>query len=636
MTLWTPSDDSILSSNLTSYTDFLHQKKKLKFDSYDEMHNWSVNYLGDFWESILQYFKIKLHSNYHTTHKKPKSNKMYESKWFIGSKLNYSEYLFNNATSNRPALKYQIESSNLTEISWEDLKLKTKEIQNFLIKNEVKKGDRVVAYCSNTPNVIAAFLATNALGAIWSSCSIDFGIETVTKRFTQIKPKVLFASEKYVHKGKAYDTKDNLEVLMEKLKSIKAYSTLEAFDKIEKSNLSSEIIFRPVNFSDPIWILYSSGTTGEPKAITHSVGGILLEHLKAIALHQNVKEGDNFFWYSTTGWMMWNYALSSLLCGACLCIYEGSNSFPHQNILWEFAMKADINHFGGGATFFNEQIKVNKKNISKVDLSKIKTIGSTGSPLAKQTFMELNNLLPHAQIISLSGGTDVCSAFVGGHPHLPVNAGEIQCKMLGASIEIWDSNRKSLYDSPGELVITAPLPSMPIYFWNDFDFKIYRESYFSKYENIWFHGDWISYTKNQGLIIHGRSDSTLNRGGIRIGTAEIYNVLDQINEIQDSLIIHLTNNEEDRLILFLKHNFKKLNKSYINEFIKNKCSPRHVPNQIFSVPDIPYTISGKKLEIPIKKILSGKNFGEIINFDSLKNPDALSWFIENRKIISQS
>ena len=636
MTLWTPSDHSILSSNWSDYTNFLDRKKKLKFDSYNEMHDWSVNNLGDFWESILQYFKIKLHSDYHITFKKSNSNKMYESKWFVGSKLNYAEYLFNNATSNRPAIKYQIESSNIKEISWEDLKLKTKKIQNFLIKNGVEKGDRVVAYCSNTPNVIAAFLATNALGAIWSSCSIDFGIEIVTKRFTQIKPKVLLATEKYVYKGKLHNIKDNIEALKKKLKSLKVYSSLKAFDKIEVSNPSGEIIFKPVNFSDPIWILYSSGTTGEPKAITHSVGGILLEHLKAIALHQNVKEGDNFFWYTTTGWMMWNYALSSLLCGACLCIYEGSNSFPHPNVLWEFARTADINHFGGGASFFNEQMKTNKKNISKVDLSKIKTIGSTGSPLSQQTFLELNYLMPHAQIISLSGGTDVCSAFVGGHPHLPVNAGEIQCKMLGASIELWDSNKKSIYDSSGELVITAPLPSTPIYFWNDFNFKIYKESYFSKYENVWFHGDWASYTKNEGLIIHGRSDSTLNRSGIRIGTAEIYNVLERINEIQDSLIIHLINKENDRLVLFLKHKFKKLNKSYINELIKNKCSPRHVPNQIFSVPDIPYTINGKKLEIPVKKILSGKNFAEVMNVDSIRNPNALVWFIENRKINFQS
>ena len=631
MPLWTPSDDSILSSNWTSYTNFLYQKKKLKFSSYDEMHNWSINHLGDFWESIIQFFKIKLHSNYQVPLIKSKKNKMYRSQWFSGSKLNYSEYLFDNSTTERPAIKFQNESTNLIEISWKELKAKTIVIQNFLIKNGVVKGDRVVAYCSNTPEVIAAFLATNALGAIWSSCSIDFGIESVAERFTQINPKVLFVTKKYVYKGKSYDIKSEVEILKTKLKSLKAYAPLDVFDKIEESDSSSEVIFEPVNFSDPIWILYSSGTTGKPKAITHSVGGILLEHLKALSLHQNVKEGDNYFWYSTTGWMMWNYALSSLLCGACLCIYEGSPRFPDPNILWRFANSANINHFGSGASFFNEQLKTNHKNISKIDLSKIKIVGSTGSPLAKQTFEGINKLIPHAQIISLSGGTDICSAFVGGHPHLPVNAGEIQCKMLGVSIDIWDSDKKSLMDSPGELVITAPLPSMPIYLWNDFDFRIYEKSYFSKFKNIWCHGDWISLTKNNGLIIHGRSDATLNRFGVRIGTAEIYKILDEIDKIHDSLIIHLSNNGEDKLLLFLKHSFIKLNDRFIKKIIKEKSSPRHLPDEIISVPDIPYTTSGKKLEIPIKKLLSGGNKNELLNLDSLKNPKAINWFIENKE-----
>tara|TARA_B100001057_G_scaffold495868_1_gene595858 strand:- start:7800 stop:9695 length:1896 start_codon:yes stop_codon:yes gene_type:complete len=627
--MWSPSEESILSSNWRRYTNFLYQTKKLKFDSYDKMHKWSINNLGVFWESILQFFQIKLHSDYITPFIESKNKKMYESKWFEGAKLNYSEYLFSKATSLRPAIKYKNETSELIEISWRNLKSKTKVIQDFLIKNGVSIGDRVAAYCDNSPETIAAFLATNSLGAIWSSCSTDFGIESVKDRFIQIKPKILFCTEKYTYKGKIYNNKNKVESLKENLDTLKAYSSLENFVNKESDSIN-DIIFKPVSFSDPIWILYSSGTTGKPKAITHSVGGILLEHLKALSLHQNVKVGDNFFWYTTTGWMMWNYALGSLLCGGCLCIYQGSSTYPDINTLWRFAKSAEINHFGSGARFLSEQAKVNSKNIRQIGLSKIRTIGSTGSPLNKISFKKLNSILPNAQIISLSGGTDICSAFVGGHPQMSVNAGEIQCKMLGVSLEIWDLNKNPLINSPGELVITAPLPSMPIYFWNDLKYRIYEKSYFSKFQNVWTHGDWITLTKNEGLIIHGRSDATLNRNGIRIGTAEIYNLLDQIDKIQDSLIIHLIKGEKERLILFLKNTYVNLEIDLIKKIIREKCSPHHVPDLIFSVPDIPYTISGKKLEIPIKKIFSGENFEEVVNFDSLKNPDALNWFIENK------
>ena len=631
MSLWSPSEESILSSNWKRYTDFLYQTKKLKFDSYDKMHKWSINNLGIFWESILQFFQIKLHSDYITPYIESKNKKMYESKWFEGAKLSYSEYLFSKATSSRPAIKYKNETSELIEISWGNLKSKTKVIQDFLIKNGVSIGDRVAAYCDNSPEAIAAFLATNSLGAIWSSCSTDFGIESVKDRFIQIEPKILFCTEKYTYKGKIHNIKNKVESLKENLDTLKAYSSLENFVNKESDSIN-DIIFKPVSFSDPIWILYSSGTTGKPKAITHSVGGILLEHLKALSLHQNVKVGDNYFWYTTTGWMMWNYALGSLLCGGCLCIYQGSPTYPDINTLWRFAKSAEINHFGGGARFLSEQAKVNSKNIRQIGLSKIRTIGSTGSPLNKISFKKLNSILPNAQIISLSGGTDICSAFVGGHPQMAVNAGEIQCKMLGVALEIWDLNKNPLINSPGELVITAPLPSMPIYFWNDLKYRIYEKSYFSKFQNVWTHGDWITLTKNEGLIIHGRSDATLNRNGIRIGTAEIYNLLDQIDKIQDSLIIHLIKGEKERLILFLKNTYVNLEIDLIKKIIREKCSPHHVPDLIFSVPDIPYTISGKKLEIPIKKIFSGENFEEVVNFDSLKNPDALNWFIENKSI----
>jgi acetoacetyl-CoA synthetase len=380
-----------------------------------------------------------------------------------------------------------------------------------------------------------------------------------------------------------------------------------------------------VPFDHPIWILSTSGTTGKPKAITHRTGGIILEHFKALAIHQNVKEKENYFWYSTTGWMMWNFALSSLLLGSTLCLYNGSPNYPDNGTLWRFAERANINHFGHGAVYFEGVVEKLPKELINQGFNNLISIGSTGSPLYPKTYNELDKIFPKQKIISVSGGTDVCSAFIGGNPDLGVIPGEIQCKMLGAAVEVWDDRGKQLLNKMGELVITQPLPSMPIYFWDDLDFKKYKESYFSKYETVWNHGDWATETNNNGFIIHGRSDATLNRFGVRVGSSEIYKVVNQLSEVEDSLVIHLKDENTDRLILFLQ------SKTYI-EFdtikilIKKKCSPRHVPDDIFNIPEIPYTISGKKVEAPVKRILMGAEVDQVISRDSLRNPSSIDYF----------
>jgi acetoacetyl-CoA synthetase len=354
---------------------------------------------------------------------------------------------------------------------------------------------------------------------------------------------------------------------------------------------------------------------------------MILEHFKALSIHQNVNKADTYFWYSTTGWMMWNYSVSSLLIGSTLCIYNGSPVYPDKGALWRFAKKAKINHFGHGAVFFQNLLSDVPKELISHDLSNLKTLGSTGSPLFKETNIGLNKLFPKTHIVSLSGGTDVCTAFIGGNPEMDVIPGEIQCKMLGASVEVWNDSGREVKDEMGELVLTKPFISMPVFLWNDNNDEKYRNSYFSKFNKIWNHGDWVTQTANDGIIVHGRSDSTLNRFGVRIGTSEIYSAIKDLDYVDDSLIIHLDHTNEDKLILFIK-SISEIDHDELKSVIRQKCSPRHVPDSIFQTHDIPYTISGKKVEVPVKKILMGKNPNDVVSKDSLRNPKSLDWFVE--------
>jgi acetoacetyl-CoA synthetase len=640
--LWKPGRTLLEQSNLKKYMDWLFVKKGLYFRSYHDLWEWSVTDLEDFWESLWNYFNIKSHDLYLEVLQKPLSG-FIGTRWFTRSKLNYAEHIFRNKTKERPAIIFQSEKSELVEISWETLEAEVAAVSTWLKQRGVKPGDRVAAVLPNIPQAVVAFLATNAVGAVWSSCSPDFGKPAIAERFAQIEPKVLFTVDGYVYNGKTYDITTFAGELSAALPSVAdtvLINNIFSESRPERFTAWDDILhfenfgidFEPVPFDHPIWILYSSGTTAKPKAITHSVGGCLIEHMKALVLHQNVKPGDRYFWYSTTGWMMWNYALSSMLCGATLVMYDGAPAYPSSQVLWTLAEKAKITHFGSGAAFFIASMK-SGVSITSERLSHLETIGSTGSPLPPEAFEWIyKHVKKDVWLISLSGGTDVCSAFVGGCPLLPVYAGEIQCRMLGARIEAFDEDGKPVLNELGEMVITQPMPSMPIYFWNDEHDEKYISSYFEMYPHVWRHGDWIQITDRKSVIIYGRSDATLNRGGVRIGTAEIYRAVESIPEVKDSLAVYLEkSNGEGTISLFVVLAMdKELTddlKKQIKDTLRTQYSPRHVPDTIEQVSDIPYTINGKKMEAPMKRILMGQDPAKCINIDTMRNPESLKAFI---------
>ena len=486
------------------------------------------------------------------------------------------------------------------------------------------------------------FLATNSIGAVWSSTSPDFGVKSVIDRFQQIDPKVLFCVDGYQYQGKSYDRSNEVSEIIDSLPTLNEIVVLPYLNKDLKwpnttpySNItersSSELTFTRVDFNDPIWILYSSGTTGLPKPITHGVGGILLEHLKYLTFHQDVQKGDRCFWFTTTGWMMWNYVNAALLSGGVVVQFDGSPGYPDMNAMWKLAQDFKITHMGVSAGFITASMKSAVEPSKTFELSALRSIGSTGSPLPPEGFKWLyENVKSDLWLTSISGGSDVCTAFVGGNPLLPVYKGEIQCRALGAKLESWDENGSPITNEVGEMVITAPMPCMPVYFWNDPEFERYSESYFEMFPGVWRHGDWIELTDRGGIIIYGRSDSTLNRGGVRIGTSEIYRTVESIEKIKDSLIICLENQDgEFYMPLFVVCD--QLDNDLISEIkreIRTQYSPRHVPDDIIQAPEIPYTISGKKVELPVKKVLSGKARVENLNLDALKNPTSMNFYQE--------
>lgn len=644
--LWKPSAEFISNTNIQDYLFWLEENYSYSFEEYDDLWDWSVSASDEFWESILEYFRV-LYDGKYTNVKS--GNKMYETSWFEGIKLSYAEHIFRNYNDEKPAIIYKSESGELQELSWQDLVSKVASLRQFMVDNGIEKGDRVVAYIPNTVEATISFLATNSIGAIWSSTSPDFGFDSVVERFSQIKPKLLIASEKYSYNGKNYDRSEEILKLNSTIKSLE-FTIVISDDKPKwntnkscvwgdvQSIESEELSFERVEFSHPIWVLYSSGTTGAPKAITQSVGGTLLEHLKYLGFHNNVKKHDVFFWYTTTGWMMWNYLHASMLHGATIVLYDGSPSYPNMNSLWSLIDEAKINHFGIGASFISSNIKSRTFPAMDFDLTSLKSIGSTGSALSPESFEWIYNKVKNdVWVASISGGTDVCSAFVGGNPIKPVFKGEIQSIALGCDLGIFDEEGNETFNTVGEMVIKKPMPSMPIFFWGDDNFKIYKESYFEFYDNIWRHGDWARITSNDGVIIYGRSDSTLNRGGVRIGTSEIYRAIDSIIEVKDSLVLSLEHSTGDVVMpIFVSLNGdNELDNKLIDKIkhtIRSKYSPRHVPDSFHLVSDIPYTINGKKMETPFKKIFMGFDFEKVIKVDSMSNPKLLAEYLEIYKL----
>lgn len=627
--LWTPSKQYTESSTLFAFKNYIEAIYKNNIPDYPSLHQWSIDHLDSFWESILNYFDISYSGNYtNVLDWEANSHDFIAAKWFEGIELSYAERIFKSHKANDVAIKFQSEYEEYQEVTWKELKSKVSKIQQYLIDQGISKGDRIAAVLNNRVDTIAIFLAANSLGAIWSCCSPDFGDKAIVERFEQIEPKLLFIETKYQYNDKTFSKNDTLTMLISKLITLQSIVNLNdsMWNTIMDKYTPKALTFVRVPFSHPIWILYSSGTTGKPKAITHSTGGNLLEHFKALALHQNVQAGENFLWYSTTGWMMWNYALSSLLCGATLCLFDGIINHNNHQTFWSFLKSARVDHLGAGAVYFTsiEQLEI--------DDYQPKVIGSTGSPLPASTFEALQKKFPEVHIISLSGGTDVCSAFLSGSSMLPVYAGQLQCKTLGSDIVAFNEDGMEVWDEVGELIIKKPMPSMPVYFWSDSDNAKYRDSYFDKFPQVWAHGDWIKIISDEGIIIYGRSDATLNRGGVRIGTAEIYNAVNELEEVQDALVI--TTDESDgssKMLLFVRlvENLKLDDaiQTRIKSNLRKQYSPRHVPDSIFQVADIPYTLSGKKLEIPVKKIFAGIPIDKAVSKDIMRNPDSLEEYL---------
>ncbi|MEO8571158.1 MAG: acetoacetate--CoA ligase [Chloroflexota bacterium] len=650
--LWEPSAELAAATNLTDYLGWLDREHGLRFADYEELWRWSVDDLEAFWSSIVDYYEIPLHGD---RGRVLGSQAMPRAVWFEGTTINYAEAVFRRAAHDRPALLFQSEREPLRSIAWAELETSVAAVASGFRRLGVGRGDRVVAVLPNIPEAVIAFLATASIGAIWSSCSPDFGTGSLVDRFAQIEPKILIAVDGYAYGGKPFDRREVVDELRAALPS------LESTVRVPYLNPSSAtaaaqtgelawgdllagpaepLTFEPVPFDHPLWVLFSSGTTGLPKAIVHGHGGIVLEHTKVLGLHCDVRPGDRMFWYSTTGWMMWNFLLGSLLVGGTAVLYDGNPGYPDLGVLWEMAERAEVSLFGTSAAFLAASLKRGIRPGAEHDLSRLRAIGSTGSPLAVDVFAWVYDAIkPDVWLVSLSGGTDVASAFVGGVPTLPVHAGELQARSLGARVEAFDEAGRSVIGETGELVLSAPLPSMPVGFWDDPDGERYRESYFGMYPGVWRHGDWIRITERGSAVIEGRSDSTLNRQGIRFGTSELYAVVEALPEVADSLVIglELPGGRYWMPLFVVLANGIALDDALVARIrtaIRETLSQRHVPDAIVAVPAVPRTLTGKKMEVPVKRLLLGRPLAEVAAPGAVADPAALEFFADYEAVVA--
>jgi acetoacetyl-CoA synthetase len=636
--IWRPAPAAIESSELTRYQRWLEARLGRTFEDYRALWEWSTTDLEGFWGSLWDYFEIAASVPYERVLGR---RTMPGAEWFPGAELSYAEHVFRGKRDDDVAIVHASETRPLAELRWGELRELTASIAGGLRARGVTRGDRVVAYMPNIPETTAAFLACASIGAVWSSCSPDFGVRSVIDRFAQIEPKILLTVDGYHYGGKAIERSADVATLRAAMPGIEGAFVLPCLgsegnwdDLLEPG----ELTFEQLPFDHPLWVLYSSGTTGLPKAIVHGQGAILLEHLKKLRLHMDARPGDRVFWFTTTGWMMWNLLTSGLLTDAAIVLYDGSPGQPDLNRLWELAADAGITCFGTSAAYISACMKAELEPRAGRDLSRLRSLGSTGSPLSSDGFRWVYDSLGDVWLFSTSGGTDVCSAFVGGVPTLPVYEGELQARSLGAKVESFDAAGNELTGAVGELVLTEPLPSMPLYLWGDTDGSRYHESYFSMYPGIWRHGDWIEITERGTAIIYGRSDSTINRGGVRMGTSELYSAALALPEVVDALAVDLPREGTPGwLVLFVVlREGARLDDELAGQIkarIREDCSPRHVPDEIAAVPAVPRTLSGKLLEVPVKRILLGAEPATVASRDSLANPEALDWFVSRRAAV---
>jgi acetoacetyl-CoA synthetase len=650
--LWIPSEDRIRNSNFSKYYDFLREEYKLSFTDYNQLYKWSIAEIEIFWESIWKFSEILYSKTYNKILDK---RIMPGANWFESARLNFAENLL-RYKDDHIALISSREDKNDYKISYSELNQLVTACAQGLKELGVKRGDRIAGFVTNIPETVISMLAATSLGAVWTSCSPDFGIQGVIDRFGQVKPKILFAIEEYQYNGKVINSRQKIEEIVHLIPDIKKIVWIPAFQELSislisdsnsdinsvktlyfnqlLSNTSKKIEFEQLPFNHPAYIMYSSGTTGLPKCMVHGAGGTLLQHYKEHVLHTDLKRDDIITYYTTCGWMMWNWLVSSFQVGATIYLYDGNPVYPDKDILWKKIQENKISIFGTSPKYLSIFAKQGFSPKSNYDLSSLKTILSTGSPLPEESFHWVyENVKSDLQLSSISGGTDIISCFMLGNPTLPVYAGEIQCKGLGMKVEAFNDKGESVVGEKGELVCTEPFPSMPVYFWDDQNGEKYRKAYFEKYSGIWTHGDYIEITDDGGIKVFGRSDATLNPGGVRIGTAEIYRIVEEMEEIHDSLAVGKKWNGDEKVILFVSLNEgSELDQTLVEKIkseLKSKATPRHVPSEIFEVKEIPRTISGKKVEIAVSKILNGE---EVDNKDALANPYALDQFYQFRKI----
>jgi acetoacetyl-CoA synthetase len=639
---------------MTRFMRWLEAERGRAFHDYRSVWEWSVTELEEFWSSIWDFFDVRASKPYAEV---LAERTMPGARWFAGAELNYAENLLRIGTDDALAVQHAAEGSEHGGITRGELRDRVAALAAGLRSLGVERGDRVVAYLPNTPAALIGFLATASIGAIWSSCSPDFGVGSVVDRFAQIEPKVLLAIDGYAYGGRDFDRMGVVETLEGEMPTLERTVLIPYLDpdadpgrlangvswhEVEGEGAGAPLTFEQVPFDHPLWVLYSSGTTGLPKAIVQGHGGILLEQLKKLGLHVDAQDGDRLFWFTTTGWMMWNFLISGLLTRASIVLYDGSPGHPDMNVLWELADRAGITCFGTSASYVAACMKAGIEPSASCDLSALRSVGSTGSPLSPEGFdWVYEHVGEDTWLFSTSGGTDLCTAFVGGVPLLPVHRGELQARALGARVEAFDEAGKPVVDQVGELVITEPMPSMPLYLWGDTDGSRYHASYFDQYPGVWRHGDWIEITSRGTAVIYGRSDSTINRQGVRMGTSEIYRAVQALPGVLDALVVDVPRPGTEGwmpLFVVLREGAELDDRlrDEIKRQIREHCSPRHVPNEILRIAEVPRTLSGKVLEVPVKRILTGTPPEKAASRDSLANPASLDYFVELSRVLDSA